>query len=194
MKEKKKNFKQKSDKNMNDSKIKKNKIKNAKLIIDGKKVSDNSELTRLLLVFAVVTVVFVLFYGLTALFKNRDVPNDTKDKSIAVIQYDEIIVGDIFSQNTDFYYVLVINKKSTDETLYMTYIDKHKEKADKIYQVDLSNIFNKQFVAKDSNLIVENVKDIKFSGNTLLKIENNKLVEYFEGDDEIVDYLNSLSE
>ncbi|MEG2848417.1 MAG: hypothetical protein RR904_06610, partial [Bacilli bacterium] len=115
-------------------------------------------------------------------------------KSIAVIQYDEIIVGDIFSQNTDFYYVLVINKKSTDETLYMTYIDKHKEKADKIYQVDLSNIFNKQFVAKDSNLIVENVKDIKFSGNTLLKIENNKLVEYFEGDDEIVDYLNSLSE
>ncbi|MEG2847990.1 MAG: hypothetical protein RR904_04335, partial [Bacilli bacterium] len=82
MKEKKKNFKQKSDKNMNDSKIKKNKIKNAKLIIDGKKVSDNSELTRLLLVFAVVTVVFVLFYGLTALFKNRDVPNDTKDKSI----------------------------------------------------------------------------------------------------------------
>ena len=60
----------------------------------------------------------------------------------------------------------------------------------KLYSVDMSEGFNKKYVSENSNTSPENASELAIDGPTLIKIVDGSCVDYIEGTDAIIDYLN----
>lgn len=135
---------------------------------------------QIIIIMAVMLSVILVFYGITVLVSNNK-KEDTKNdnNSDTVIQYEEILVGEIFKQNNSEYYVLAYDSTS-DGQKYKSDINTYvtKENSAKTYFVDLTNAFNKKYVSTESNF--ENEFPI-FKEPTLLKIVNGSIVEVYEG-------------
>lgn len=131
----------------------------------------------------IVVAVILAFYGITVVLTNNkeketSVPNDSNE---AVIQYDEIIVGEIFNQSESEYYVLAYNDNSNSQE-YISNLNTYSELegATKSYEIDLTNAFNKKYVSSESDF--EGQFPI-FSETTLVKIVNKQIVETYTGTD-----------
>lgn len=131
----------------------------------------------------IVVAVILAFYGITVVLTNNkeketSVPNDSNE---AVIQYDEIIVGEIFNQSESEYYVLVYDDNSNSQE-YISNLNTYSELegATKSYEIDLTNAFNKKYVSSESDF--EGQFPI-FSETTLVKIVNKQIVETYTGTD-----------
>jgi uncharacterized protein YktA (UPF0223 family) len=61
----------------------------------------------------------------------------------------------------------------------------------KVYTVDLSDAFNKKYVSDESNF---NDEYPIFKETTILKIENKKITETYEGEEQISAILNILTQ
>lgn len=154
---------------------------------------DNSnELKKLIVIFVIVVVIFAIFYAITLVIKDNRTSQPKEDNSVAVIQYDEIIVGEILNQNKEAY--LVLATEEDDLPNYQSYIDSYgtKEDALKVYKVNLNSAFNKKYIGEKSNFAFDQLSEIRFNKATLLKIENGEIIEYYEGTDEITEYLKEL--
>lgn len=131
----------------------------------------------------IVVAVILIFYGITVLLTNNkeketSVPNDSNE---AVIQYDEIIVGEIYNQSESEYYVLAYDDNSNSQE-YISNLNTYSELegATKSYEIDLTNAFNKKYVSSESDF--EGQFPI-FSETTLVKIVNKQIVETYTGTD-----------
>lgn len=131
----------------------------------------------------IVVAVILIFYGITVLLTNNkeketSVPNDSNE---AVIQYDEIIVGEIYNQSESEYYVLAYNDNSNSQE-YISNLNTYSELegATKSYEIDLTNAFNKKYVSSESDF--EGQFPI-FSETTLVKVVNKQIVETYTGTD-----------
>lgn len=135
---------------------------------------------QIIIIMVVILSVILVFYGITVLVSNNK-KEDTKNdnNSDTVIQYEEILVGEIFKQNNSEYYVLAYDSTS-DGQKYKSDINTYvtKENSTKTYFVDMTNAFNKKYVSTESNF--ENEFPI-FKEPTLLKIANGSIVEVYEG-------------
>ena len=114
--------------------------------------------------------------------KNKDSKEDETE-----IIYDEIIAGQTFTKKDELYYVAFYEYDS-DEDL----TESIKEKKNTIYKVDLSKKINQNIKSESSNKNAQKSEELKISGPTLIKIEKNKNIEYIEGYDNIVNYLNEI--
>lgn len=131
----------------------------------------------------IVVAVILIFYGITVVLTNNkeketSVPNDSNE---AVIQYDEIIVGEIFNQSESEYYVLAYDDNSNSQE-YISNLNTYSELegATKSYEIDLTNAFNKKYVSSESDF--EGQFPI-FSETTLVKVVNKQIVETYTGTD-----------
>lgn len=162
------------------------------------KVTSNDEFLKLVKVIVAVVIVFLIFYIITIFVSNNSnnkrniVTDDSEVKN--EIQFEEIIVNQILNQNFDEYYVIVYQDNDYNINLYNTYFSTitSENKEFKYYKVNLDRIFNKSFLSENSNVNVNDIKQIRFKEATLLKINNQKIVDYFEGKEEIVNHLNSI--
>ena len=164
---------------------------------NGKKIkkveySDNSEISKLIKLIVIVTLIVLVFYGITAIL-NNDEEEETQDQS-ATIQYDEILIGNVLKQPNEEYYVMIYDDEDYDTSLYSTYLDlyKQKDEAIRIYTSQLNNPLNQNFKAEKSNLDISDISDLKVQSSTLLKINNGKIEEFYEGE-ELVEYLKEIS-
>ena len=57
----------------------------------------------------------------------------------------------------------------------------------------MNDVFNKSFIADESNLSVSNIKDIKFSQTALLRIRDNKIISTYEGNEQITGKLGRMT-
>lgn len=154
----------------------------------------NNEMTNFIkIILAVVGIVLVL-YLVTYIINKNKYPDKEDEKIEASIQYDQILINKVLSQNKNEYYVLAKMKDDKYTDTYDVYVGSYtyKEGALKIYTADLSSAFNKNYVSDESNLYVSNVDEIKFSKSTLIKISNGQVVEAYEGHENIVAHLNSM--
>lgn len=159
-------------------------------------ITTNDEFKKLTQIIIGVLLIFILFFTITYLLtKKKNDDNKPVDQETK-IQYDEILVGEILNQNESEYYVLVLKEKDHFVGLYETYLSeyKKKEKAIRIFYSNLDSVFSKKYEAEESKLSVTNIKDIRFTGTTLLKIKDKKIVNYYETKDKIVEHLETLSE
>lgn len=156
-------------------------------------VNEENEIIRLIKLVVIVTLIFLAFYLLTILI-NKEEEKETQ-KASASIQYDKILAGNILEKTDPIYYVLCYDTEDYNSIVYEAYANVYENSllGSKVYTVELNNPFNKKYVGEESNLDVKDVTDLKFKGVTLLKIENNKIVEYFEGE-EVVTKLSKLVE
>lgn len=141
----------------------------------------------------IVLVVAALFYLITIIVSKNKTQSTSKTKEESVIQYDSIIIGNMFQQKEKEYYVLLKDKNDTYLSYYETYINNYKQKdsALKIYNVDLQSAFNKKYYGKENKINKEN---FMIKETTLLKIKNSEIEESYQGNEEISKKLEEISE
>lgn len=153
---------------------------------------ESDEYKKLLIIIAIIASVFLVFYLATVLFTKKDDSDNIfkNDLDASEIQYDEIIIGTMFNQNSDSYYVLLLEEDEQYKSLYDSYITTIRDNKDKIYTVDLTNAFNKEYVSDKSSY---NKDNFKVKGTTLIKIEKSKITKSYEDKEKIADILYDLT-
>lgn len=135
-----------------------------------------------ILVLAIV-IVLLLVYTVSVFIKGKDY-SSIFDNSLnaSEIQYNELLVGTIFSPKDEKYYVLVIDEEDPYADLLKRYAENYLEgsKHEAFYTVDLGNIFNKSSKKEESN-----IEELVFKGTTLMQIENGEIKEYEEDSETI---------
>lgn len=150
-------------------------------------MNEEYNLISLIKMIVVIIIVVFMFYGLTVLItKNKKTGSQDDINNNTEIQYDEILIGNIYDQKEEEYYVLV--ELTSDYITLNDILTNYNSKTEKIklYTADLNNGFNKKYLGEKSNF--ENKYPI-FNKSTLLKIKNKQLIEYVEGTDKIQEKL-----
>lgn len=154
--------------------------------------NNDTEISKLIKLIIVVSLIVLIFYGLTVLVnQEKEVENPDTPASI---QYDEILIGNVLKQPNEEYYVMIYDDEDYDTSLYSTYLDlyKQKDEAIRIYTSQLNNPLNQNFKAEESNLDISDISDLKIQSSTLLKINDGKIEEFYEGK-KLVEHLKEIS-
>lgn len=157
-------------------------------------VETNNELVNLIKIVVIVCVVLLAFYFITVLVNKKTKGSAfSDDDSVAVIQYDKIIVGEILNRTENNYLVLVEKENDVNSNLYQSYLSIYsgKENALKVYNVDLSEVFNLNYVG-DETILDNGIQNYKFSDTTLIKVSDGNISESYIGLEAIENYLKEL--
>ncbi len=155
--------------------------------------TNQNEMNNFIRIIIIVVVIFVLFYFITIITTGRKKGDYTKAQTTpAVIQYDEIILGNLYQQKASEYYVLVKEKEDPYISVFESLLKQNSSKKDGIpyFTADLESIFNKKFIGEQSSFVQDN---LKMTGTTLLKIKDGMLVEHYETSEGILNMLKTLN-
>lgn len=141
------------------------------------------------LIIVIVGVVGIYLLTKYVVKKDNSTNNSSTTEEKSYIDPNTAIVGTMLNKSSDAYYVIIYDKTKDNATTYysLVYTYKAKDKALKVYTVDLSNSLNKKYIATDNktNPKATNLEDLKFGEVTLLKVKNNKITEAYETTDAI---------
>ena len=140
-------------------------------------------LTILLLTFVVTYMLIGIFYT-----KEIDFKNSNESKEDVSVDNTTIMLGQLFDQSEDEYYVLVYDM-SDSKSIIPSWLSVYKgqENALTVYSVDSSKKFNSKYIVKsNSNKSANKLEDLKVISPTLLKIKDKSVVSYIEGEDDII--------
>ena len=162
---------------------------------NNKDIEQKDTYFKFITTLAILLIVFILAYFLIGLFytKEIDLKKDKEKEKTSEINVDNntIMLGQLFDQPKDEYYVLVYD--ASDETSLIPSwksIYESKENNLTIYTVDSSKKFNSKYIVKkDGNKNATGLNDLRVVSPTIMKISNKTIVEYIEGEDEIVNLL-----
>lgn len=184
---------------------KKNEKLNDKKIDTSKKVDKNSpkkevskthvdnEIIRFLRVVLIVLIIFVAFYFLTILITNQSLTSDEDDDTETEFNYTETLVGRSFSLPEDDYVILYYDKSDNELYEYYSNLVTEYRSADAthvLYVADMGSGFNKNYISGVGNSTPTSASDILINGPTLIHFVDHQVVEYFEGQDDITNYLS----
>ncbi len=157
-------------------------------------IETNNELINLIKIVVIVCVILLAFYFITLLVNKKTKGSVFgNDDSVAVIQYDKIIVGEILNRPDNNYLVLVKKENDVNSNLYQSYLSIYsgKENALKVYNVDLSEVFNSNYVG-DETILDKGIQNYKFSDTTIIKVDDGSISESYVGTEAIENYLKEL--
>ena len=170
----------------------KQKEANNKTKIKKVNVSEDNEIVKLIKIIIVVVLIFAFFVLITYLLNNKD---EEEAETTIDIQYSEILVGNIWNKQGNYYVLL---GKADDIFLstvdmYMTnYINGLEDEEIGYYVVNLDSIFNKNYLSSESNIFADNHSDVRFKGLTLLYMQDGEVSSAYEEYDTIIEYVKGL--
>lgn len=156
-------------------------------------VEENVTLKNTFIVILVVLIFLGVFYLITVKVTNSETGNSDDEEMEAEIQTEEILVGSSFNRAGDEYLVVYYDKSDSALSSISSKIYEYRNKTERIplYEADMSNVFNKEYVTdKDVNKEPKEASEIMINGATLIKFKDKKVVDYVEGQDDILNYLN----
>lgn len=156
--------------------------------------NQNIEMGNLFKIILIILVFFGIFYILTYYIqenKKNDQKNLNDNSSVPIIQYEEILIGNMLEQNENEYYVLIVQEDDY-KTRYKEYLKQYSNQ-NKFYYSYINNGLNKRYISDSSNLNVSNVSELRIKENTLLKISSKKVVESYEGNSKIMEKFIELN-
>ena len=146
-------------------------------------------LLKITLIIVIIGVVGIYLLTKYVVKKDNATNNSSNTEEKNYIDPNTAIVGTMLNKSSDAYYVIIYDKTKDNATTYYSLVStyKAKDKALKVYTVDLSNSLNKKYIATDNktNPKATNLEDLKFGEVTLLKVKNNKITEAYETTDAI---------
>ncbi len=157
-----------------------------------KKEEDSYELSLRTKIYTVVGIicVFLVFYIITVYVTGNNVTkSDEEEEETVSISYDEIILGRSLSMGKEEY--LVVFYDGSNEELVEDYGNmirdyRNKEEHLPIYVVNMSKIYNSRFeTTEESNKNPDTTANMRINGPTLIRVIDEKVVEYLEGKDAI---------
>ncbi|MFV0250167.1 MAG: hypothetical protein ACK5HP_03950 [Bacilli bacterium] len=155
--------------------------------------NSNEEIVKLIKFIVIITIILGVFYLITFFVTKTESNNTTtQDSEYVTIRYDKILIGSMFNQSTSEFYLLV---ELTDDPYLDTlesYLTSYTEKEEslKVYTADLNSVYNKKYHSETSSF------DGQFpimKETTLLKIKDNKVVEYYEGNKNVLEQLKIIN-
>lgn len=163
--------------------------------------SYNNEVVKTVIILFSVLAVLGITYVIAGLMTGEIKFGSPKEKeeTPAEIQYEEIIMGEIFNQPGDEYYVLLFDFTNNYASSYITYKDVFEGNTEnpKVYLVDMEKGFNKGFLADEGEEYEQNpdnFEQLKVKSPSLLKISNHKVTERYEGKEAIEAFFSEDSE
>lgn len=154
----------------------------------------NEEAKKVGIVLAIIIGVFCLFFFMTKILKKDDYSDIfVESLDVAEIQYTDILIGNMFKQKENEYYVLIENNDEDIEEItyyaqnYQSLYDKDKDV--KLYTAQLNNAFNKKYYGKTDSY---EANSLSFSKTTLVKVSNGSIVESYAQQDDIANKLEGL--
>lgn len=158
-------------------------------------VEDTNYVNRFVMTLGLVLIVLIGSYLFIGIFITKTIKfgNEEKkeEKEEVVIDNSTILMGQVFDQKEEEYYVLIYDTKDTS-SIIKNWKQHYDLKTDgiKLYVVNTSDSLNKRYISKDeSNTNPTGYSDLKVKDPTLIKINNKNVVEYIEGDEQITEAL-----
>ena len=167
-----------------------------------KKYDTEVKFTTLLKIVLIIALILLAVYYILAIFvtKEIDLSSDNKDNNTTENSSNnsssntsnnvenKILASATFRQSPQVYYVY-----------YYDFNNEEKEISDNIskltdstiYRVNTAEGLNKNYVTDSSgNRDVKEIRNLKVKNPTLIKIEDDSVIEYHEGVDDIVNFIN----
>ena len=133
----------------------------------------------LVIIVAVILVLFIVLYLLTSIFVTKDFgtnkKNNSSDNEETTIT-NKILAGDSLRQVEELYYVYYYDSTNEDKEVSSIVSSLN----DKVYRVD----FNSNFVGEPSGA-VSDISSLKVSDPTVIKVESEKITNFYNGKEEI---------
>ena len=141
----------------------------------------------LFIILGVLVLFCVILYFITSIFITKDIKlnNNKNDNEEVTNISNKILASDSLRQTEEIYYVYYYD--TTNEDSSITSIVANLE--DKVYRVDLNDAFNSNFVGEPSG-IVDNINNLKVKDPTVIKVESEIIVAFYNGSEEIKIGLN----
>lgn len=139
------------------------------------------------IILGFILLFFVILYVITGLFITKDLKwfegdNSTNDSSGEEVTItNRILAIDCLRQIEEEYYVYFYDASKEEDAKVSSALANIN---DKVYRVDLSDSFNANFIG-DKSGIVDDVKDLKVSDPTIIKVVSEKITAFYSGADEI---------
>jgi len=149
--------------------------------------------TTIKLVSFIIILLFVIYYVLAVFVtKELDISNGSKETSTITEEdpttvSDKILASNIFNQTEEEYYVYFYDFNDEDELVsnVMSSITDLK-----VYKVDTSSSLNSNYITKeDGNKDANDLDELQVKNPTVIKIEADEIVEYYEGSNDIYEGL-----
>lgn len=176
-------------------------IKKEKEKIKEKTVKNNDySLKNITFVVIVLLTIFSIFYFITSMvLKNNSISEDNVPN---IIDENKITVGGLLGEKEEEYFVLVLKTSKINNnnltnvdynSLYSKYINDYRKKENslKVYNIYLDDALNANYLNNEA-IITDDLNNIKFNDDTLLKIKNGSIEKYFIGNKEILSELSNL--
>ena len=146
--------------------------------------TETNEMYRLLKISIVVIVIFALLFFGVSIFVTKEIDVNKNQESQETGNTDAILANSIFKQKEEEYYVYFYDFNNENTNIATTIINRIPDS--KVYYVDTSDILNKNFVVTEgSNKKATNLDELKVIKDTIIKINNDKIVGYYEGEEDI---------
>lgn len=146
----------------------------------------NNDFKKLVTTVGVVVAFLATFYFVAyVLTMEPKTSSNTTDKNQEAS--DSILFGQITSYAGE-YYVLATFEDDINNMLYEEYISQleAKTEAAKIYELNMSEGFNKAYKASES-ILDKDLTKLKLSSATLVKVKDGVIIDFFEGKEKIVE-------
>ena len=152
----------------------------------------NGDYKKIIIVSAIVVIIFATFYFLTVFITNKNSEKDNTTEDTTSSSYSEVMVGRTFALPEEEYLVLYYDY--SDETLKESFkdfsVDYHPGVGPyAFYVADMSDAINKSYVSETSNTAPTKASELSISGPTLIHFRDGAVIEYIEGEENILNYL-----
>lgn len=152
--------------------------------------SDYDTIKRLIIITVTIVLVLTVVHLITSYVRK-----DKSEDELIVEEYqnEKILSSKIFNKADNEYYVVIYDLRNEDK-LFIRYLasDYRSLEILPIFEVDITNPFNKEIVADEDEETLYTVDKLKVKGEVLLKIKDGKIESTKVGEKEITDFLRSL--
>lgn len=147
--------------------------------------SEGEEIKRFIIILIIVVLLVVGVYFFTKYVVKKDTGTTDLASQAGSIDADKVSVGTMFNRPESEYYVAIFHSDSSYAMKISSVVSNYiREDKLRVYYCDLDNDLNKAYIATDEkpvNVKAKTIKELSFGEITLVKIKNNKIVEYYEG-------------
>ena len=172
--------------------LKRKQAKKNNKTVNQEEESLNLKLSTTITLIASILIILVVLYYVIAIFITKEIKvswiNNGSENTTNNEVENRILAKNTFNQEEDTYYVYFYDFNDRDENIEGAIggLFDHT-----IYRVDTSSALNKNYVTDtDSNRKATSIDDLKVKSPTFIKVSADKIVSYYEGSSEILDFLN----
>lgn len=157
--------------------------------LEREEIIEKNPIRKFIIITCALIIVMSIIYLVTALFITKELDwFNKKDNATTENQNisNSILASAIFKQSEIEYYVYFYD--FNEEKNSITDIVNSKLAGDKVYKVNTTSAMNSNYIGETGNKNAKTLEELKVVAPTLIKISNNVIVEYYEGN-EITDNL-----